>query len=124
MLFDLLAPIEIKFLSILLQGAAQEAVASIPHVVRPARPNRDQVPQHPAHTFSWTCTHVFVACHHVGKPLSDSLVGHLAASLKGVDVGKSGLTSFVRMSIPPEQEVAGKVNWSEDYTESLENTGI
>ena len=24
----------------------------------------------------------------------------------------------------PEQEVAGKVNWSEDYTESLENTGI
>lgn len=24
----------------------------------------------------------------------------------------------------PEQEVAGKVNWSEDYTESLENTGV
>ena len=87
-----------------LQGAAQEAVASIPHVVRPARPNRYQVPEHPAHTFSWTCSHVLVACHHVRKPVSDSLVGHLAASLEGVNVGKPGLASFIRMSVPPVQE--------------------
>ena len=38
------------------------------------------------------------------KPVSDSLVGHLAASLKGVDVGKPGLASFIRMSVPPAEE--------------------